>query len=224
MMVVAPTTNGKDLAGRIPMARAQRSLAELVHEIFAGEREFARAELSGIHNPWGIASGFTDPWRFLEACEDGSVVGAVSELLGPDLILWDSELFGHIADYSALAQYDVEGRYWPVEPLDGAVAFVSPDDPVRLLACARHDRVASAVADSDIHDGPALIVRYMAATSHFVRDAGHPAHRRCMEEQVLINYANRPLWLVSGDNTGNSDLVTGFTPAVPTWAEAIKPI
>lgn len=224
MMKMPDMTPGADLAGRFPIGREQRSLGELAREICTGGRDYLRAELSGIHNPWGVASGFTDPWRFLEACEDPSVIKAVSDVLGPDIILWDSELFPDISGYGELASLDAEGRYWPVEPLAGAVAIVAPEDPIRLLACARHDRIAASISATENRTGPVLVIRYMPAASHFVRDASHPAHRRCMEEQVLINYANRPLWLVSGENGGNSDLVTGFAPAVPTWAEAIKPI
>ena len=39
-----------------------------------------------------------------------------------------------------------------------------------------------------------------------------------MEEQPLINYATRPLWLVRGEDRAGNDFVTGFAPPVPRWA------
>jgi hypothetical protein len=41
-----------------------------------------------------------------------------------------------------------------------------------------------------------------------------------MEEQVLINFCTRPLWLVRGEDRAGNDFVTGFAPAAPRWAGA----
>ena len=212
-----------DLAGRIPLGEQSKPLAALVADIIAIQADLMPAELSGIHNPWGVAARFTDPWAFLESCERPMVVDAVRKVLGEDIILWDSALFLTGADYEKAAPFDTEGRYWPVEPLQGAVAILAPEEPVRLLCCMRQDLVSKELDLSRHKDQPVLVIRYMSAASRFVRDADHPANRRCMEEQVLINYANQPLWLVSGENSGHNDLVTGFAPPIPTWAKTIKP-
>jgi hypothetical protein len=39
-----------------------------------------------------------------------------------------------------------------------------------------------------------------------------------MEEQPLVNYTSRPLWLVRGEDAAANDFVTGFSPSVPRWA------
>lgn len=213
----------RDLAGRVPLAAGRKPLAELVAEIIDMRAELMPEELSGIHNPWGVAARFTDPWQFLEICESPAIVEAVRQVLGKHIILWDSELFLSGCDYQRIAPLDAEARYWPVEPLQGAVAVAIPDDPVELIACVNAPGATEQLDLTRHRDRPVLVIRYMSAESSFVRDAGHIANRRCMEEQVLINYTNRPLWLVSGENRGNSDLVTGFAPPIPTWARTTKP-
>lgn len=220
-----PSDSGEapDLAGRIPLGAETKALPALVADIVDMRARLMPEELCGIHNPWGAAAGFTDPWRFLEVCENPEIVGAVRGALGDDIILWDSELFLAGADYEKVAHLDAEGRYWPVEPLEGAVAVVAPESPLRILACARHDGVAEGLDLSGHERQPVLVIRYMSAASRFVRDADHPANRRGMEERVLVNYANQPLWLVSGKNRGGSDLVTGFAPPIPTWATTNRP-
>jgi hypothetical protein len=67
-------------------------------------------------------------------------------------------------------------------------------------------------------DEPVYVIRYMPATSTFLRDGRALANWIAMEEQPLINHAARPLWLVRGEDRAGNDFVTGFSPPVPRWA------
>jgi len=58
----------------------------------------------------------------------------------------------------------------------------------------------------------------MSAASRFDRNPRANANWIAMEEQPLINFATRPLWLVSGEDRAGNDFTTGFAPAVPRWA------
>ncbi|WP_457584589.1 resolvase [Ensifer canadensis] len=205
------------------MLPARLPVREAVAGIVARKASIRQERLSGIHNPWGHAIALTDPWAFLELCESDLVLKAARQVLGPDLILWDSELFAETGRYGAFLGQGREGRYWPVAPLAGAVV---------LLAVGRDAPVAEAVGLEEIGPGalagldaaePLYVVRLMPATSRFVRDPDHPANRACMEEQVLVNYSNRPLWLLSGSDRAENDLVSGFSSAVPVWAAGVTP-
>lgn len=217
------TSDHLDLAGRVSLIPAPLPLREAVGRIVARKGEIRQERLSGIHNPWGHGISLTDPWTFLDLCESELVLDAAHEVIGPDVILWDSELFAEAGRYGAFLGEGREGRYWPVTPLAGAVV---------LVAAGRDEPVAKAVGleavGPDILAGfdaaePLYVVRLMPATSCFERDASHPANRACMNEQVLINYSNRPLWLLSGTNRANNDLVSGFAPSVPVWASGAVP-
>jgi hypothetical protein len=206
------------LAGRTPILGESPLLSDAVRALWQDRAELMQEQLSGIHNPWGAAAALTDPWRFLEVCESPEMVDRARRVLGDDIILWDSELYLRARDYASFAPLDAEGRYWPVDPLVGAVAVLDISEGAEILACVEHAEIVRAVEALAMVDAPLLVVRLMSATSHFVRDPGFPANRICMKEQALINYTNRPLWLISGKNTGDSDLVTGFAPPVPAWA------
>jgi hypothetical protein len=214
----AAASDRLNLAGRVPLMPARRSVGEAVAEIVAGASGIRQERLSGIHNPWGHCIGLTDPWVFLELCESDVVVGPARAILGEDIILWDSELFHKASRYAAFLEKGREGRYWPVDPRSGALV---------LLPIGRERIEAEAIELSEIGpsslkafdaDEPLYVIRLMPATSRFVRDPAYPANRLCMEEQVLINYADRPLWLISGSDKAGNDLVTGFAPTVPVWA------
>ncbi|MBR0857849.1 resolvase [Bradyrhizobium liaoningense] len=212
-----------ELAGRKPIMPGQLSVGEAVARIVAQKATIRQERLSGIHNPWGHAIGLTDPWTFLGICESQAVVDEARSILGPDIILWDSELFPEARKYAQLLREGREGRYWPVRPLAGAIVVLGIDevDP-RPEAISLNDVQESVLDRRDPLD-PIYVIRLLPATSHFDRNPLHPAHRACMEEQVLINYANRPLWLLSGVDRANNDLVTGFSLTAPAWASSGLP-
>lgn len=212
-----------ELAGRESLRPAPMSVSEAVAGIVTGKATVRQERLSGIHNPWGQAIGFTDPWVFLGLCESQGVIDAARDILGPDIILWDSELFTEMRSYADFLREGREGRYWPVRPLAGAVVLlpVGQADPQPMAISL--NQIGQNVLEMLDPSAPIYVIRLIPGTSHFDRDPRHPAHRVCMEEQVLINYASRPLWLLSGVDRAKNDLVTGFAAAVPTWASGALP-
>jgi hypothetical protein len=185
-----------------PVARAAQALAA---------KPPRQALLSGAHNPFGRAPRLLDAWRFLELCESAEILDAVEAVAGPDLVLWDSELYLDAGAWRE-ARY-VEGRYWPADPLEGVVADVAIAEGSVFIAA-----VERASAAPDPAPGAHYIVRYMPATSHYNRDPRFGPNRRLMEEQPLINYANRPIWLARGEDRARNDFAMGFAPIAPGWA------
>lgn len=215
-----------DLAGRLPLLPERRSAGAHVADLAARGTTIRQERLSGIHNPWGLAGAITDPWAFLDLCESAPVVAAAQSLLGPDILLWDSELYLDGAHYCSFLREDREGRYWPATPLAGAVILVAFEDRETAIEAIDVAAIGRGTVPQLAARGagrPLYVIRVMPATSHYDRDPRSPANRCCMEEQVLINYTNRPLWLLAGENRGGSDLVRGFSMTVPVWIEAVAP-
>lgn len=187
-----------DLAGRNPRLRPER--------------------LSGIHNPWGHAAVLASAWPFLDLCEDPAIVEAVVRLIGPDVVLWDSQLHLEASAYLRFVAAGREGSYWPATPLAGAVVLVAPTRPAVPAVCIELPATAGAHLEHLHPSEPLYVIRYMPATSRYERDSNASRNRAAMEAQPLINYMNRPLWLVAGEDQAGNDFVTGFSPAVPRWA------
>jgi hypothetical protein len=220
---MTPGPDQLDLAGRISLTPARLPVGEAVASIVARKATIRQERLSGIHNPWGHVIGLTDPWSFLDLCESEVVIDAARSVIGPDIILWDSELFAEAGSYAEFLKVGKEGRYWPVMPLAGAVVLVAFGSGEPSATAFGLETLGPDVLDGFDPSEPLYVVRLMPATSRFERDADHPANRACMEEQVLVNYSNRPLWLLSGADRANNDLVSGFAPAVPVWASGALP-
>jgi hypothetical protein len=86
------------------------------------------------------------------------------------------------------------------------------------VVCLDVNAIASADLSFIEAAEPLYVIRYMAATSRFDRNPRSPENLTAMEEQPLVNYATRPLWLVRGEDRAGNDFVTGFAPPVPRWA------
>jgi len=52
-------------------------------------------------------------------------------------------------------------------------------------------------------------IRYMPASSRYVRDPEFPANAYAARESPLMNYIHRPLWLVRGQDRANNDFTMG---------------
>ena len=167
--------------------------------------------LSGVHNPFGRAAVLCDPWKFLDVCESPEMLDSIAALIGPDLVLWDSELYLDAETWDDARRY--EGRYWPADPLAGLIADVSLATALVVLADVHRASRMPAAAP-----GAHYVVRYMPATSLYNRNPRFPANRIAMEERPLVNYLNQPLWLVRGEDRAGSDFATGFAAVAPGWA------
>ncbi|GAB3629755.1 hypothetical protein PTE30175_05571 [Pandoraea terrae] len=205
------TTRCRVALPAVPLGRVREAAARLA----AQRGHWPVALLSGVHNPWGYAQRFLDAWQVLDLCESDALVDAVAVRLGPDVVLWDSEL--RLAGRAPARRTLGEARCWPVEPLAGIVAVIDLSGAANEVDVALHD-VTSMSVDAEAAHGAQLWVRYMPATSLFVRAPTHPAHRAMARHDPLINYAGRPLWLVRGENRAGNDFVTGFDVAAPNWS------
>jgi hypothetical protein len=216
-MQIATATGQCSIGAAMIRARVE-ALRPIVLDLAARSPRPRPERLSGIHNPWGHAAVLARAWPFLDLCEDAAIVEAVTRLIGRDVVLWDSELHLEAGSYLRFVEGGREGLYWPATPLAGVVVLVTPTRPADPAMCLE----LAALPDANLAHlrpgEPLYVIRYMPATSLYVRDAHAPRNRAAMEAQPLINYTTRPLWLVAGEDRAGNDFVTGFSPVVPRWA------
>ena len=183
----------------------------------------------------------------------------VEQLIGPDIILWGSQLFCKPAGDGRLVPWHQDGQYWPLDPLATVTVRVAIEDSLPENGCMRyvpgshknrrlerHEMATAAdvvlkqqlgeVDESQAHDvvlraGQISIhdvyllhgssenrsnlrrsdyaIRYMPATARYVRDPAFPANAYAAIESPLMNYTQRPLWLVRGVDRAHNDFTTG---------------
>lgn len=221
-----------------------RTQLEVLGEIIAKPRPWHYAEL---HNPWSRAAAVYDSWGFLDLASGPEILNAVSAVLGPDIILYDSQWFPDPWQHGAQEDWIADAHRLPVEPCSGVTALLSivdwHDRGWRLECVPRsHEALGGAAPVRDIspHARELLIcdarlsyrtsdtsqpsqplgyaMRYFPASSRYLREADCSVHRQLTERYPLLNYAKMPLWLVRGVDRANNDFVTGFRPRAPRWA------
>lgn len=196
----------------------------LALEALEGTRALLPQRLSGSHNPWGQAADLIDTWSVLEFFSAPVCVEPVKGLLGPDLILWDAQWIKGPTQLHDCLKQECATEWWPIDPAVGALVFVDlyADQCLATAAGTGGEGLHAVDCFVNAAQGPLWIARYMAASSCYVRSKAFHGNRRQVERCPLINYTNRPIWLVAGEDRSGNDFVSGFNNPVPTWATAVQ--
>jgi hypothetical protein len=240
------------------LRRIARTIPEHLLQFLHAERSRLHRDISvprpwhyaELHNPWARAATAYDSWGFLDICQYPPLLEAVAKLLGPDIILFDSQWLPETsweADDASAPESDA--HRFPVDPLRGlTVLIVFADVPratLRIPDTAVNSECAPIRGESivlDVKPGDVLLVdaqtpyrvqtehaamipaiyaiRYFSAQSLFNRHPSAPVHRALVERYPLFNYAKMPLWLVHGEDRAGNDFVTGFDVRAGFWTAA----
>jgi hypothetical protein len=248
---------------RIPAALLA-SLRTEVDRLIERNPEVRPEQLSGAHNPWGQSARMIGSPAFLDFCMFPEILDMVEQLIGPDIVLWGSQLFCKPAGHGMAVPWHQDGQYWPLDPLATVTVRLAIEDSVPENGCMRyipgshktkklerHEMVAASnvalkqqlsqfdesLARDDIlcagqisiHDVYLVqgssenrssmrrsdyAIRYMPATTRYVRDPAFPANAYAARESPLMNYTGRPLWLARGVDRAGNDFSIGHGPRI----------
>ena len=117
----------------IASLRGQRSADELI----ARNRHLGDQPMVCPHVPAGGAQALAGDPDWLGFSTDSAMLALVSQLIGPDIILWGTNLFAKPARTGRRVPFHRDGRYWPIEPLATATVWLAVDDASRANGCLR---------------------------------------------------------------------------------------
>jgi hypothetical protein len=239
-----------------------------VDQLIARNPDVRPELLSGAHNPMGQSARSVGSQVFLDFCKFPEILDMVEQLIGPDIVLWGSQLFCKPAGDGMAVPWHQDGQYWPLDPLATVTVRLAIDDSLPENGCmryiagshrerklVRHEFVTesnvalrqqlpevdeSQARDDILRAGQISIhdvylvhgsnanrsklrrsdyaIRYMPASTRYVRDPAFPANAYAAKESPLMNYIERPLWLVRGEDRVGNDFSIGHGPRVTTSA------
>ncbi len=64
---------------------------------------------------------------FLQIAENPDILKMVSQLIGPDIALWNSSFFAKPANGGHATPWHQDGEYWPIEPLATCTVWIAID-------------------------------------------------------------------------------------------------
>ena len=75
---------------------------------------------------------------FLEYARAPDVLDLVSQVLGPDVILWGAHVFCKPAGAGLEIPWHQDGQYWPIRPLATCTVWIALDDSTPENGCMRY--------------------------------------------------------------------------------------
>jgi len=222
-------------------------LQKQIAALYQNKNKVRPWHLWNLHNPWGASALNVDSWKFLDLCQSAEFLEQISQLIGDDIILYDSQFSPDLSKMNQLPlSWTTDSLRCPVEPLSGLVVRVPFTDSINEDLKVVYHTEGDINKTDQIHEqsleiktGQILchdinlyyriegieqlkqpmeyVIRYYPATSHYVRDQTTKLHRNLTELFPLLNYAQMPLWLVRGEDKADNDFVTGFQPKAGRW-------
>jgi len=241
---------------RLPASRIE-SMRTSLEKLLRNNAEIAPESLVCPHIAYGPTHDAATAAQWFEYATDPVILDLVEQLIGPDIILWGSQVFCKPARTGKEIPWHQDGRYWPIRPLATCSVWIAIDEVGPDNGCMRYipgshagrevmrhrtserpdivlnEEVEPSLFDSSsarddvlesgqfslhdvflIHGSNAnrsnkrragYVIRYMPASSTFVRHAGD-THR---QGEVSFSMSKRPIWLLRGQDRGANDFSIG---------------
>ncbi|MEZ5729382.1 MAG: phytanoyl-CoA dioxygenase family protein [Burkholderiaceae bacterium] len=113
------------------------ALRVMVDRLIADHPNVAPEALSGPHNPWGQSSALKGSFDFLAFCQSPELLDMIEQLVGPDVILWGSQMFCKPPGVGKIVPWHQDGKYWPLQPLATVTLRIAIDGSTPENGCMR---------------------------------------------------------------------------------------
>jgi ectoine hydroxylase-related dioxygenase (phytanoyl-CoA dioxygenase family) len=85
----------------------------------------------------GVVGGIEGGEEMFKVALEPSVLDLVEQLIGPDIVVWGSNVFAKPAGVGKEVQWHQEANYWPMRPLASASVWFAIDDATVKNGCMR---------------------------------------------------------------------------------------
>ncbi|MGI9336064.1 MAG: phytanoyl-CoA dioxygenase family protein [Gammaproteobacteria bacterium] len=111
------------------LSRERRdALHARVASVVVANPEIESDRLINVHLHGGAPFGVQGDDAFFDLAREPAILDMVSQLIGPDLILWSTHLFCKPAARGREVPWHQDGHYWPIRPLATCTVWVALDD------------------------------------------------------------------------------------------------
>lgn len=112
-------------------------LREALDRVIQDNPDTRPEQLVSVHIAGKNAEGVTGHETFMDIASDERIVDAVSQLIGPDVILWGCQSFCKPPGDGMEVPFHQDGNYWPIRPLATCTVWIAIDDSVVENGCLR---------------------------------------------------------------------------------------
>jgi len=118
----------------------QRDLTELLaltERLVADNRHLTDTPMSCPHVPGSGVQGLKSSTAWLPLSLHPGILDIVEQIVGPDIVLWGSNLFYKRPMEGPATPWHQDGAYWPIRPLATTSVWIAITDSVRENGCLR---------------------------------------------------------------------------------------
>ena len=94
-------------------------------------------QLVSAHIKTPASEGVTGDDVFMDLAREEGLIEIVSQLIGPDVILWGCQIFCKPGGDGMEVPWHQDGHYWPIRPLATCTAWIAIDDSMVDNGCLR---------------------------------------------------------------------------------------
>ena len=120
-------------------AKSIEMMQRLVQELIEANPDHYQEQLVCPHLPQGATKPMVSErhQEFLNLAMEEGVRKILGQILGPDVLLWGSQLFCKPAAVGMEIPWHQDGAYWPIRPLANISAWIAIDRVSRENACLK---------------------------------------------------------------------------------------
>ena len=114
--------------------------------------------------------GIVGSRRWLDFCRNPDILDRVAQLIGPDIVLWGTTIFGKPARKGMETPWHQDGDYYPIRPLETLSVWIALDDADCGNGCMRFIPGSHKTRQTFSHhwvDGADLTIRQVCDPEHF---------------------------------------------------------
>jgi hypothetical protein len=94
--------------------------------------------LLGVHIENGYAGGVRGHSDFLEYALDPDILDLVEQVIGPDIVLWGTQIICKPGGDGMEVPWHQDGEYWPIRPLATCTVWIALEDSLPENGCMRY--------------------------------------------------------------------------------------
>ena len=121
---------------RLPKERVV-SLRKALDRVIESNPDTRPEQLVSAHLEQSAGEGVRGDNEFLELAMDPKLVNMVSQVIGPDVILWGCQIFCKPGGDGMEVPWHQDGHYWPIRPLATCTVWIAIDDSRVENGCLR---------------------------------------------------------------------------------------
>jgi hypothetical protein len=94
-------------------------------------------QLVGAHVKRNADTGVKGSAELLQFTRHSEILDIVEQIIGPDIIMWGSQVFSKPAGDGMAIPWHQDGQYWPMRPLETVTVWIAVDEATVENGCLR---------------------------------------------------------------------------------------